>query len=180
MTKAATLHQLDRLDQQLSALFRKLEPYDATQLNHRPADGGWTVLQVLHHLILAETASLGYVQKKLSFNPTLEKAGARATWRLFVVDFYFRMPTKFKAPKGVDRSALPDESDFESTRKQWENQRKALRHYLSHLPEERFDRELYKHPFAGKMTLRQMLKFFGMHIKRHQKQINRVLKEAEA
>ena len=88
------------------------------------------------------------------------------------------MPTKFKAPKGVDRSALPDESVFETTRKQWEAQRQELRHYLSHLPEERFDRELYKHPFAGKMTLRQMLKFFGMHIKRHQKQINRVLKEA--
>ncbi len=180
MTKAATLKQLDRLDQELSALFRELEPYEDSRLNYCPADGGWSVLQVLHHLILAETASLGYVQKKLSFNPALEKAGARAAWRLFVVDFYFRMPTKFKAPKGVDRAALPDESGFESTREQWETQRKALRQYLSHLPEDRFDRELYKHPFAGKMTLRQMLQFFGMHIKRHQKQIKRVLKEAEA
>lgn len=178
MTKAATIRQLDELDKGLARLFGELEAYDDTQLNHRPSDGGWSVLQVLHHLILAETASLGYIEKKLSFKPTLEKAGLRSEWRLFVVDFYFRMPIKFKAPKGVDREALPDRSDFKTTKEQWEAQRKLLRQTLSHLPEEQFNRELYKHPFAGKMTLRQMLQFFDMHIKRHQKQINRVLREA--
>ncbi|MEQ8703575.1 MAG: DinB family protein [Phaeodactylibacter sp.] len=177
MTKATTLAQLDQLDQELSRLFRQLERYDNAPLNQQPTDGGWTVLQVLHHLILAEEASVGYIQKKLSFNPVLEKAGFRAAWRLFVVDFYFRMPLKFKAPKGVDREALPEHADFESTKAQWESQRRALRKYLSHLPDAQFDRELYKHPFAGKMSLRQMLQFFGMHIKRHQSQINRVLKE---
>lgn len=178
MTKAATIHQLDQLDERLAELFSKLEAYDDTQLNHQPSDGGWSVLQVLHHLILAESASLGYIKKKLSFNPALGKAGFRSAWRLFVVDFYFRMPTKFKAPKGVDREALPDRSEFIATKVKWEAQRKTLRQTLAHLPEDRFDRALYKHPFAGKMTLRQMLQFFGLHMKRHQKQINRVLREA--
>lgn len=177
MTKASTLAYLDQLDQDLAALFEKLEIYDASHLNKRPADGGWSALQVLHHLILAETASLGYVKKKLSFNPVLDKAGLRAAWRLFVVDFYFRLPIKFKAPEGVDSNALPEKSDMAPTKGQWQAQRQQLRQFLSHLSEEHFDRELYKHPFAGKMTLLQMLRFFRMHIKRHESQIDRVLKE---
>lgn len=42
MTKAAALHQLYRIDQELEALFRQLAAYDEATLNQRPADGGWS------------------------------------------------------------------------------------------------------------------------------------------
>jgi|AntRauTorckE5430_2_1112549.scaffolds.fasta_scaffold01753_3 uncharacterized damage-inducible protein DinB len=177
MTKAATLAKLDQIDQKLHQLLTQLEKHPDLVLNQPPSDGGWSVLQVLHHLIIAEYASLGYVKRKISFDPKLENAGFRAAWRLFLVNFYFWLPIKIKAPKGVDRSALPDTSDLSTTVAQWRTQRKELRQYLQELPDTWFNKELYKHPAAGKMSLRQMLQFFGSHVKRHKSQINRVLKE---
>ena len=177
MTKAAALNQLYRIDQELEALFRQLAAYDEAALNQRPADGGWSVMQVLHHLILAESASLAYVRKKLSFKPALKPAGFRAAWRVMVVKAYFKMPVRFKAPKGVDDAALPERSEYTQTERQWRNSREELKKYLLHLPDTYFGREVYKHPFAGRMSLRGMLEFFGMHVRRHRQQINRVLKE---
>ncbi len=169
MTRAAALYQLERIDQELDALFRQLAAYDNATLNQRPADGGWSVMQVLQHLLLAETASLAYVRKKISFKPALKKAGFRAAWRVLVVKAYFRMPVRFKAPKGVDDAALPEEADYAETEQQLRNSRAALKKYLLQLPDAYFDREVYKHPAAGRMSLRGMLEFFGMHVRRHRR-----------
>lgn len=176
MTKAATLARLDKIDLELSRLLHKLEKHPDPVLNQPPADGGWSVLQVLHHLIIAERASFDYVKKKLSYGPVLENAGFLAAWRLFLIKFYFWLPIKIKAPEGVDSRVLPETSDLATTVAQWKTQRRELRQYLAALPDAQFSKEVYKHPAAGKMSLRQMLQFFGAHVNRHETQINRVLK----
>ena len=178
MTKAVTINQLDLLDKELDELFTKLKNFDNSALNQKPADGGWSVIQVLHHLILAEGGSARYIKKKLSFNPKLGKAGFMAAWRLLVVNVSFMLPIKYKAPKGVGDESLPGSAELETTRATWQAQREELRQLLSELPDTYFDKELYKHPLAGKMSLNQMLKFFRVHIRRHQPQINRLLKKA--
>ncbi|TXB66491.1 DinB family protein [Phaeodactylibacter luteus] len=180
MSKKKTLKHLDRADQRLSALLRHLDSRDNATLNQQPSTGGWSVIQIMHHLILAEKASLGYVQKKLSFNPTLKKAGIAAEYRLQLVNLLFLLPKPFQAPAGVGDEALPKEADYQTTKEEWLNNRRALRAFLADLPDERFGRELYKHPLAGKMTLSGMVRFFGTHVKRHLGQIDRTLKDVEA
>ncbi|MCO6493199.1 MAG: DinB family protein [Phaeodactylibacter sp.] len=169
--------RLARMNQRLQSLLDELSAHDNETLNRQPADGGWSALQVMHHLILAEEGSVKYVKKKLSFNPGLEPAGLASGWRSFLLNFYFGLPFKFKAPPGVGDGALPARSDFRETSERWLAGRKALREYLESLPPDLFRKSIYRHPFAGRMSLEGMVKFFDGHFERHRKQIERVLRE---
>ncbi len=169
--------RLKRIDQRLETLLEELSGYDNDTLNRKPADGGWSALQVMHHLMLAEEGSIRYVRKKLSFDPDLKDAGLGSSWRATVLNFYFLLPFKFKAPPGVDDAALPEKSDFEEVAKRWRKNREELREYLQGLPQELFRKSIYRHPFAGRMSLEGMAAFFDGHFARHHKQIKRTLRE---
>ena len=73
--RIALQQKYQHYDAQVSAFMDQLAAYSDEQLNTKPADGGWSPIQVLHHLLLVEEGTLAYVRKKLSFNPTLEKTG---------------------------------------------------------------------------------------------------------
>lgn len=178
MSKDATLRKLQQINQELEALFQRWGAFSDQQLNQQPADGGWSPVQVMHHLILAEGGSLKYVKKKLSFNPELKKAGLSAAFRYWMIKLYFALPLKFKAPAVVGDDALPENASLEATRQAWTAVRQELGAYLRELPEEHFEQVIYKHPFAGRMTLQGMLGFFDAHLRRHSKQIERALQEA--
>ena len=121
---------------------------------------------------------MDYVKKKLSFQPQLSKLGAGDRLRAFMLKFYLSLPFKFKAPKVVGDEVLPEQTTFGETNKQWLQIRADLRAYLEELPEEHFSKSLYKHPFAGRMSLKSMLQFFGSHVERHAAQVDRSLKPA--
>jgi len=84
-------------------------------------------------------------------------------------------PFKFKAPEAVNEQ-LPERSSFWDIAKQWKQQRIDFKNYLNELPEDILKREIYKHPFAGRLGLKGMLVFFDTHFERHGKQIDRILK----
>lgn len=167
--------RLDKLDIKLAALLKKLQKYSDEDLNWKPSEGEWSVMQVLQHLMLAEGYAVQYIQKKLSFTPELKKAGVMTSFRSFLVKVSLRYPFKIKAPDAVNEQ-LPDHSSFWDVAKQWKQQRIELKSYLDGLPEDTLNRELYKHPAVGKLSAKGMFSFFDLHFDRHQKQINRILK----
>ncbi len=170
------VHQLDRMDAKLQRLLTDLQAYSEAELNRKPSPESWSVLQILHHLMLAERLSVGYVRKKLSFNPTLPNTGLLTWLRLQGLRTYNWLPVKLKAPKAVGKENLPDESTLADAAQQWLAQRAELRTWLSALPEELFKKELYKHPLAGRQSLYGMLLFFEGHFDRHLQQIQRSLR----
>jgi len=167
--------QLKYLDAELSELLKVLKDYSERTLNKKPVEGKWSVLQVMHHLILVEGYGKAYVEKKLSFNPNPKKAGLAGTWRNFVMKTVLKFPFKVNAPDAVSGDNLPEESSFWETAKKWKQQREELRTFLESLPVEHFNKELYKHPLAGKMSLYGLMDFNVAHFKRHRKQINKIL-----
>jgi len=173
-------NKLDRLDQDLRNLLTDLDGYSEQTLNKKPDINSWSVFQIMTHLILAEGGSVKYVQKKLSFNPELKTAGAASKARSVLVNAYLSSPLKRKAPDAIAGDNLPEHTTFWDVAKKWKGQREELRSYLAELPADLFDKELYKHPFAGKMTLEDMLSFFQRHYNRHKKQIYRTLKKLDA
>jgi len=172
--------KLDKLDLDLRNLLTDLDGYSEQTLNKKPDEKSWSVFQIMSHIILAEGGSLRYVQKKLSFNPELKTAGAMAKARSLLVNVYLQSPLKRKAPEAISGENLPDHTTFWDVAKKWKNQREELRTYLKELPVDLFTKELYKHPFAGKMTLEEMLSFFQKHYDRHKKQIYRTLRKLDA
>ncbi len=167
--------QLQQLDTELTELLKVLKDYSERTLNKRPAEDKWSVLQVMNHLILVEGYGKAYVEKKLSFNPELKKAGLGGTWRKFMMNTVVKFPFKVNAPAPVSGDNLPEESSFWETAKKWKQQREELRIFLETLPVEHFNKELYKHPLAGKMSLYGLMDFNVAHFKRHLKQINKIL-----
>ncbi|MEO1515220.1 MAG: DinB family protein [Bacteroidota bacterium] len=167
---------LDQLDKDFAFLLEELKVYSDDQLNRKPSPEQWSVIQVMHHLMLSESLSLKYINKKLSFNPTLKKAGIKARMRLLLLKGYMASPFKAKAPGVISGEQLPEFATFWDTAKRWKQQRQELRQFLSELPKDILNKEVYKHPFAGRMSIDGMLGFFQAHFNRHHKQIQRVLK----
>lgn len=173
--KKSTAQQLDKLDRQLDKLLAELAPFSEAQLNQQPRPGAWSALQVMHHLLLAEQLSMAYVKKKLSYNPALKNAGLAGAWRKFLLWTFVYAPFKFKAPANVSDEKLPDHSTLQETAELWKKNRRELREYLGSLPESLFNKSIYRHPFAGLLSLSDMLLFFEWHCIRHQKQIRRTI-----
>ncbi|MEM1324550.1 MAG: DinB family protein [Bacteroidota bacterium] len=178
--KTSTKQKLDRLDHSLRELLTELDGYSDATLNRAPKENAWSVFQTMHHLILSERMSLKYIKKKLSFEPKLKKAGIGEKMRSALVNNYLRSPLKRKAPTYISGENLPTDSSFWDVVKTWKTDREALRLYLSELPDDLFDKEIYKHPFGGRLSLDAMLSFFQQHYERHLKQIRRTLRELDA
>lgn len=166
---------LEPLEQERRELFDLLQVRSDEELNQVPGPGKWSVIQVMHHLIISEELSLRYVKKKLSYNPALKKAGFSEGFRRMLLKIYLGLPFKFKAPKGVNDEALPAQVPFSATAQRWEAIRFELAKFLEGLDSGLIDKELYKHPAAGKMTLSGMLDFYLAHFRRHREQIIRAL-----
>lgn len=170
--------KLQRLDDDLTLLLEVLKDYSEKTLNKKPAEGQWSVMQIMNHLILVEGYGQKYIEKKLSFNPELKKAGFPVMMRTLLMKTYLKFPFKVKAPEAVSGDNLPEYSSFWETAKKWKQQREGLRTMLENMPLEHFDKELYKHPLAGKLTLIGLLEFNEGHFARHKKQINKILRKS--
>ena len=168
--------QLKELDGKLIRLLTEIEVYSEDQLNRKPNENSWSVIQVMHHLMMSENYSLKYVKKKLSFNPELKNAGVKAACRELVLTTYLSSPFKANAPEAINGDNLPNHETFWKTAQQWKTQRIELREFLETLPDELLKKEIYKHPFTGRISISGMLRFFDGHFNRHNKQIQKITK----
>lgn len=179
MDKKSKVH-LKNLDDKLVSLLHDLKNYSDAKLNEQPKDHAWSVLQIMQHLIKAEGGSIAYVQKKLSFEPSLETAGVKSSFNSVMLNLALSSPFKVKAPAQISGDNLLTNLTFWDVAKQWKQQRNELRTYLEGLPLDLYDKDVYKHPMTGKMTLSNMLSFFNTHVDRHTKQIKKTLKKIDA
>lgn len=166
---------LDRLEQKLRALEQELSALPTEQLTKVPKPGAWSVLDILHHLKMAEAYGHRYSEKKLSFNPSLPNDNWQSRFRARLLNTFNRSNLKVKAPKGVDESFFPKDVPFQQIMEEWKGQRTALYSFLESLDAETYKKQVYKHPLGGRLSLADMLSFFDSHFDRHYKQIQRTL-----
>lgn len=164
-----------RFSAQVEVLLSELFTLDHERLNRKPADGGWSAIQTLHHLILVEENSLAYIRKKLSFNPQLEKAGPGSWWRSLLLNVTLRIPIKFKAPKSAGNELIPDSDTLIAVSARWQKIRGEWQEFFEKMPAELVDKAAYKHPRAGRLSWLQMLDFFVAHFERHRGQVHRAV-----
>lgn len=164
----------DKMENTRRELFKKLEQYPAKKMNQKPDEKTWSVVQVMDHLTNAEGNSVKYINKKLSFNPKLKKAGIGSSARYLLLVTAFTLPLKFKVPDVVGDAS--NDHDFEEAKARWDQVRNDLKTLLDSMDEKTANAELWKHPAAGKMSMQNALKFMELHVQRHQDQIDRILK----
>jgi len=167
--------QLDEVDNQLHQLVKRLSRHSEEDLNRKPSETEWSVMQVMVHLQLAEFYTIAYMKKKLSNGNIPKKNSLKGKLMTSMYGLVFILPVKFKAPDAISGEALPLKSSFWDVTKQWKQQRAELRTFLLGLSEEQLKGEIYKHPIFGRSDAHGLLKFYLLHTKRHEKQINRLL-----
>ncbi len=170
--------QFNELEKSRKALFDSLQKYPDEVLNKQPAPGKWSVVQVMEHLMASEGASLQYLKKKTLDTSRAQPAGFKGQWRLFITKLIFYSPASFGAPSALEPPAtfIP----LKQVEADWAKLRGDTFQLLSKLSETELKKELWKHIISGKMNIYQMLEFFGIHFKRHQKQIERTLKQVQS
>jgi len=159
----------------VESLLNELVPLGDERLNRKPADGGWSAIQTLHHLILVEENSMAYIHKKLSFNPQLEQAGLGSWWRCLLLRATLWTPIKFKAPKSAGIERIPESGTLQEVVARWKKIREDWTAFFENMPPELQDKAAYKHPRAGRLSWLHMLKFFSSHFERHRRQVHRAV-----
>lgn len=154
-------------------LLNMIGDWDEDELTFRPNADSWNTLQVLDHIINSEKGTLGYMMKK-----------TRSGWKDIPVatpenhehsaqlDEALDSAKKWKAP-----SVLPDPIDdrkLEDMITYWHGLRQKFREFVANLDAEFYERQVFRHPYAGRLNLFQTLSFLEKHIIHHTYQIERI------
>ncbi len=161
------------LQQQWEQLFARLQGLDDEQLNRQPQLNKWSVIQVLFHLIQSDRLVTAYVLKKMRAEGELAKTGFRTWFRTVLLQVALRGPFKFKAPPMV--AQVPDFETLAVIKSAWSQANQDLYNLLASFPPHLVGREIFRHPYAGRLNLHQTLDFMADHFAHHLKQVDRLL-----
>jgi hypothetical protein len=166
--------RLERLEASRARALSLLAPHDSPALNRAPGPGRWSALQVLHHVVETEAATLGYIRKKMQAGASLPRAGLGSHLRRAAVQLGLALPLRFRAPAVV--AVVPEVIDPAALRARWEEVRVGWRQQLEALPAHLEARLLFRHPVAGRMGLSDTLAVLQAHLDHHVLQVERALK----
>jgi uncharacterized damage-inducible protein DinB len=164
---------LERLEAERQDLLDALAGLDEERLRRPGPDGGWSVLEILGHLTLAEQHTLTYLQKKLQDPAAIPRAGLGSFWRFALLSVVLRSPLRVKAPERVAHPVT--EASLAEVRARWEEVRRGWREVLASFPPALVERAVFRHPFVGRLSLAHTLGFLREHVAHHRRQIERRL-----
>jgi hypothetical protein len=155
------------------SLFTRLRAAQPAILQTPLSEGKWSPLQHLRHLIMAETASLAYINKKLAHAEAVQTAGWMDSLRASLLRTWFKLGAKAKAPAAFANppaNESPDQvlSDYDAIRN-------GLKEVLETVPANLVYGQLFRHAIAGRMHLPDALRFYRTHFRHHAKAIEAAL-----
>jgi uncharacterized damage-inducible protein DinB len=174
--KGKILQKQGLYNKMVGDLIQKLSTHSFEQLNRKPADGGWSAIQTMHHLILSEEKSIQYVEKKVQYGADAPQVGLKSWARMAALKLFLWAPFKIKAPGNVSPENLPEGVSLEDTQKRWMAVRTKWDVFFEKMPDEYAQKELFKHQVAGRMGFEHMIDFYVSHFNRHYAQIMRALR----
>jgi uncharacterized damage-inducible protein DinB len=167
---AANRTRFASLERRRQALLGDLETLGDAALSFRPAPGTWSLLEVVHHLVLVEQGILrpGHDrpdQPRRRKN-LRERVGCAAVWLVFKLGLRVKIPTNRVRPQpGLSLSRLEQE---------WAASRMSLEAYLDSTPASMPSETMFRHPIGGPMNVEQTLLFLTRHFDHHRRQISRI------
>ena len=159
------LKRLDSVHQKLISAISPLEPGIYAQ---RPAEGEWSVAEIVHHLCLVE----GRVTKELEAAIAHEPRRVGFFRRLIPTYIVSLRLVRVKAPKAMNPLDAPER---EQALENFDRARGNLKTLCATHSEERFRNLVFTHPFLGEIDGVATISFIGYHELRHYKQIREVL-----
>jgi hypothetical protein len=164
------------LEERRIQLFQQLETYTQEQVFFQPSPQAWSIVEVLHHLLLAEEGTYQYIEKKLKEISALRRVTLGAKLKSKVLKLALKSPLKFKVP--LPALVPSREFSLEQLRENWGVLRQRLQAILEALTEADLEKALFRHPIGGVFTMQQTFSFLQEHFEHHDKQIKRIQADA--
>ncbi len=142
--------------------------------NNIKQDEKWSPNQLLYHLYIVEQSVLDYIQYKYRKGELIQRAGLKAKLRYFSLKLMLLTKIKFKAPKKV--SEMPDSIDLIALKKDWNKTQNDFDIFLANFPKELSGKAVFKHPYAGFLSMEQTIAFIVDHAKHHRFQMERLVR----
>lgn len=163
---------MSRLSDAKDAFVAQLENCSREERSKAPGEG-WNMLQVMEHLITSEKGTLEYLKRKTMapFND-IPVAGVENASNSDQLIEALKSDRKWKAPE-----VLPEPTgtqSFENMLAYWDRLREDYQEFLGQLNPGYYEREIFKHPFTGRLNIYQTLDFLINHIVHHDHQISRL------
>jgi hypothetical protein len=159
--------RLDAVHQKLVDCVGALEP---DLYARSPADGEWSVGEIVHHLCLVEARVFKELERAIA-QPPRRVAFLK---RLIPTSIVSTRLIRVKAPKAMNPvDAPPRETAIET----FNATRNSLKTLCTAHGEERFRNLVFKHPVLGEIDGLATVSFIGHHEARHYKQIREVLRK---
>jgi len=165
MSQASAL--LRPLDDRRQALLHALESLSPEALRARPADGAWSILEIVEHLVAAEQVILQGLPDPATLVDRPRSLRQRCLFPLVLLILRLRIPVK--APS---RRMLPTGgATLAELRERWDTTHAWLRAYAEGLPPGGGGKAVFAHPVCGPLTLAQALRLGLLHLETHSGQI---------
>ncbi len=172
-------YQFEKLEEKKQALMNLISSLSNEKYNQQPSQGSWSVAQAANHIFLSEQLSTAYIRKKLSYPDTLLPFQLKSWGGVYLIKLVLWTGYKRKAPVNInmwEQQLILSQEDLEQ---QWRALRADTITLIENHQEDFGSHMVYRHPFAGRMTMHQMLIFFNDHMAHHMKQINRIISKIE-
>lgn len=166
------LSQLDRVEILRDELLNEVHNLTDTQINRSPANGKWTILQIIEHLVLGEDYVLGDISQLE--NAVLKKRKPYHFIRFYIVMGILSSSFKVKAPSKKMYPTSKYSLDELSIR--WKNNHSLLRTYFENLTTKTRNKAVFFHPITGPLKPKKALNLLEVHLHRHRKQIQELAK----
>ncbi len=160
------------LEKSRNKLLNDLQSIDDALLNTCPADGKWSIGQIVAHMHQVEQLTIGYIRKKVQQEAELQNSGFKNIAKSLLLKAALNSGMKFKAPEMT--ASVPDQVSLNKVRLQWDDTRFKMEDLLTELPPALLDKCIFRHPYAGMLTASQTLTFLQDHFNHHLQQIRQI------
>jgi hypothetical protein len=161
-----------RIEQQKNAVLATVEAWPAELQALRRADGGWSALEVLDHLVRVETEIAAEVAKGLA-EP--RRLGVRDLLGFVFVQRVFLSRRRVKVPGAVKELVSRRRGlELGEIAGRWERARADLARLGREVEEAGCREGVFRHPVSGWMNFERVLRFFSAHLVHHGYQLERI------
>jgi DinB superfamily len=171
MELAECSHAFRELESQRTELLAELATWSPSLLSFRPEPGAWSAVEVLDHIVRAETGTIANVRVGLR---TPHILGGEDRPGIAALDRALRSDQSFQVPPGA-LAIYPDtQTTLPEVLGRWEQARAELRSLVEALAPADAHCGVFCHPFAGWMTVADVLDHFSAHLYHHGFQLARL------
>ncbi len=165
--------RIAQLDKSTTRFIEFIARHEEGQRQLQPQTDAWNMLQVIDHIVTAETAvAANFIKRPPSLSEY--KTNFRQSFNNLLLGIVMKAPIRVKAPSSLQ----PPKGDqsLEVYKERLEKVRSQIISEAKGMPSDRLNRTVMKHPVAGPLTFPQTLNFMAIHIDSHYKQLQRISK----